>query len=58
MYDGSTMCFLATALYKERAAGLFLSLLVFVEYRIALLYEEPFTYEIVSFALGLCRLKI
>ncbi|CAD6586908.1 MAG: Phosphatidyl-N-methylethanolamine N-methyltransferase [Cyphobasidiales sp. Tagirdzhanova-0007] len=46
MYDGSTLCFLATALYKERAAGILLSILVFIEYRIALLFEEPFTHAI------------
>lgn len=47
MYDGSTMCFLATALYKESPTGLLLSILVFAEYRIALLFEEPFTAKIV-----------
>ena len=54
MYDGSTLCFLATALYKERAAGILLSILVFIEYRIALLFEEPFTHAIVSPFLALC----
>ena len=48
MYDGSTMCFLATAIWKQSPVGLLLTLLVFVEYRVALRYEEPFTAHIVS----------
>jgi len=46
MYDGSTLCFLATALWKESLTGLFLTVLVFVEYKVALLFEEPFTAQI------------
>ncbi|GAA5909706.1 bifunctional phosphatidyl-N-methylethanolamine N-methyltransferase/phosphatidyl-N-dimethylethanolamine N-methyltransferase [Sporobolomyces salmoneus] len=46
MYYGSTLSFLATALWYESPAGLLLTVLVFVEYKIALLYEEPFTGEI------------
>ncbi|GAA5876457.1 hypothetical protein JCM1840_005544 [Sporobolomyces johnsonii] len=46
MYYGSTLSFLATALWYESPAGLLLTVLVFVEYKIALLFEEPFTGEI------------
>ncbi|GAA5938210.1 bifunctional phosphatidyl-N-methylethanolamine N-methyltransferase/phosphatidyl-N-dimethylethanolamine N-methyltransferase [Sporobolomyces koalae] len=46
MYYGSTLSFFATALWYESPAGLFLTALVFVEYKIALRYEEPFTGEI------------
>jgi methylene-fatty-acyl-phospholipid synthase len=40
MYWGSVMSFLGTALYKGRAAGVLLTLEVFVMYYIALQYEE------------------
>ncbi|KAK4046576.1 Phosphatidyl-N-methylethanolamine N-methyltransferase [Microbotryomycetes sp. JL201] len=43
MYYGSTLSFLATALWYESPAGLALTALVFIEYKIALRYEEPFT---------------
>ncbi|KAJ1957605.1 Phosphatidyl-N-methylethanolamine N-methyltransferase [Dispira parvispora] len=43
MYHGSTLSFLAVALWNESAAGLFLSAVVFVMYCIALRFEEPFT---------------
>ncbi|SDA02943.1 BZ3500_MvSof-1268-A1-R1_Chr11-1g03229 [Microbotryum saponariae] len=43
MYYGSTLSFLGTALWYESFAGLLLTALVFVEYKIALTYEEPFT---------------
>ncbi|GAA5889005.1 hypothetical protein JCM6882_009714 [Rhodosporidiobolus microsporus] len=46
MYTGSTLSFLATALWYESPAGLLLTLLVWVEYKIALRYEDPFTGEI------------
>ncbi|GAA5831533.1 hypothetical protein JCM3766R1_001791 [Sporobolomyces carnicolor] len=46
MYYGSTLSFLATALWYESPTGLFLTVLVFVEYKVALLFEEPFTGEI------------
>ncbi|KAF8658418.1 hypothetical protein AX16_001969 [Volvariella volvacea WC 439] len=43
MYDGSTMCFLAGALWYERPAGILVTLYVYTVYRIALRYEGPFT---------------
>jgi len=43
MYYGSTLSFLGTALWYESPVGLFLTVLVLVEYKIALLFEEPFT---------------
>ncbi|GAA5998423.1 hypothetical protein JCM5350_000684 [Sporobolomyces pararoseus] len=46
MYYGSTLSFLGTALWYESPTGLLLTVLVFVEYKIALLFEEPFTGEI------------
>ncbi|GAA6032903.1 hypothetical protein JCM8097_000040 [Rhodosporidiobolus ruineniae] len=46
MYNGSTLCFLATALWNASPAGILLSVLVFVEYKIALRFEDPFTSEI------------
>ncbi|GAA5869945.1 hypothetical protein JCM16303_001847 [Sporobolomyces ruberrimus] len=46
MYYGSTLSFLATALWYESPTGLLLTVLVFVEYKVALLFEEPFTGEI------------
>ncbi|GAA5974309.1 hypothetical protein JCM11641_006727 [Rhodosporidiobolus odoratus] len=46
MYTGSTLSFLATALWYESPAGLLLTALVWVEYKIALRYEDPFTGEI------------
>ena len=48
MYDGSTMLFIAQALYRRSPAGLVLALLVLVVYRRALLFEEPFTAYIYS----------
>jgi phosphatidylethanolamine N-methyltransferase len=46
MYNGSTMCFLAHSLWRASPAGLLLTGVVFVVYRIALLFEEPFTAHI------------
>ncbi|ODQ79328.1 hypothetical protein BABINDRAFT_8281 [Babjeviella inositovora NRRL Y-12698] len=43
MYDGSSLCFLGTGLYFGKPAGIFTSFFVFLVYRFALLYEEPFT---------------
>ncbi|KAK4049222.1 Phosphatidyl-N-methylethanolamine N-methyltransferase [Microbotryomycetes sp. JL221] len=43
MYYGSTLSFLGTALWYESPVGLILTLVVFVEYKIALRFEEPFT---------------
>ncbi|SAM03161.1 hypothetical protein [Absidia glauca] len=43
MYTGSTLTFLATALWYASPAGLLLTLIVHVVYRVALRYEGPFT---------------
>ncbi|GAA5988996.1 hypothetical protein JCM10908_006262 [Rhodotorula pacifica] len=43
MYTGSTLSFLATALWYESPVGILLSVLVYIEYQIALSYEDPFT---------------
>lgn len=48
------MCFLATALWKQTPTGILLSILVYIEYRIALRYEEPFTAEIVCYSSLTC----
>lgn len=48
MYDGSTLCFLGTALFYGKPAGLFASALVYTMYQIVLLIEEPFTAKIYS----------
>ncbi|PPR02531.1 hypothetical protein CVT24_001957 [Panaeolus cyanescens] len=48
MYVGSTMCFLATALWYERPAGLLVTFYVYVVYWIALKFEGPFTDMIYS----------
>lgn len=40
MYDGSTINFLAVALYKRSIAGAFVALFVFICYRIACIFEE------------------
>ena len=39
MYNGSTMCFLGTALWRGRPAGVGLSGLVYVVYQVALAFE-------------------
>jgi len=46
MYNGSTMLFLATSLWKGKPAGLFLTSVVYVVYKIALSFEDPFTAKI------------
>ncbi|KAL1975632.1 hypothetical protein VTN31DRAFT_4024 [Thermomyces dupontii] len=46
MYWGSTMSFLAVALYYGKVAGLVLTAEVFVMYWLALRWEDPFTAEI------------
>ena len=46
MYNGSSIIFLSHALNRCSAAGLLVSVFVFVVYRIALLFEEPFTTKI------------
>ncbi|CAO3655792.1 unnamed protein product [Mucor fragilis] len=43
MYIGSTCTFMATALWYKSPAGVFLTALVYVVYKIALTFEEPFT---------------
>lgn len=48
MYVGSTLSFIGTSLYYGKPAGLFLSLVVYVMYCIALKFEEPFTAMIYS----------
>lgn len=40
MYYGSTMSFLAVALWFAKPAGIVLTLLVFVVYKLALMFEE------------------
>lgn len=46
MYNGSTLCFLGTALWYGKPAGVLVTLFVYVMYKIALLFEEPFTAKI------------
>nr|VWP00169.1 Probable 3-oxoacyl-[acyl-carrier-protein] reductase oxidoreductase (EC [Ganoderma boninense] len=48
MYVGSTMSFVATALWYERPAGLLIALYVYIVYVIALRFEGPFTDMIYS----------
>ncbi|KAK5110369.1 Phosphatidyl-N-methylethanolamine N-methyltransferase [Meristemomyces frigidus] len=43
MYWGSTMSFLGTAVWLGKPAGVGLAALVFVAYRVALGFEDPFT---------------
>eukprot|EP00759_Apiculatamorpha_spiralis_P054985 PhF_6_TR7176/c0_g1_i1/m.10731/K00551/PEMT; phosphatidylethanolamine N-methyltransferase len=44
MYDGATMCFAASALYYSSFVGLWLSVWVFIVYRVSTTYfEGPFT---------------
>lgn len=46
MYNGSTLCFLGTALWYGKPTGILVTLFVFIMYKIALLFEEPFTAKI------------
>lgn len=46
MYNGSTLCFLGTALWYGKPTGILVTAFVFVMYKIALLFEEPFTAKI------------
>ncbi|KAF9516676.1 hypothetical protein BS47DRAFT_1327191 [Hydnum rufescens UP504] len=48
MYDGSTMCFAAGALWYQRPAGLFITAFVYIAYGFALQLEGPFTDAIYS----------
>ncbi|KAF5525224.1 Phosphatidyl-N-methylethanolamine N-methyltransferase [Colletotrichum aenigma] len=43
MYNGSTMSFLGAALIYGKPAGILLTVWVFIVYKIALSYENPFT---------------
>ncbi|KAI8643010.1 phospholipid methyltransferase-domain-containing protein [Parasitella parasitica] len=43
MYIGSTCTFMATALWYQSPAGVFLTAIVYVVYKVALTFEEPFT---------------
>ncbi|KAG0640085.1 phospholipid methyltransferase-domain-containing protein [Tuber brumale] len=43
MYYGSTMAFLGSALWFAKPAGLLLTAEVFTVYKIALMFEDPFT---------------
>ncbi|PWW77020.1 phospholipid methyltransferase [Tuber magnatum] len=43
MYYGSTLAFLGSALWFAKPAGLLLTVEVFVVYKIALMFEDPFT---------------
>ncbi|GAB7338820.1 hypothetical protein MBLNU457_5516t1 [Dothideomycetes sp. NU457] len=43
MYYGSTMSFLGSAIWLGKPAGIALTALVFVVYRVALSFEDPFT---------------
>ncbi|CAL9737457.1 phosphatidyl-N-methylethanolamine N-methyltransferase [Monosporozyma servazzii] len=46
MYQGSTLCFLATSLYYGKPTGLIITAVVYIMYTIALRFEEPFTAKI------------
>lgn len=46
MYYGSTMSFLGSALWLGKPAGVLMTALVFVVYKVALRFEDPFTGEI------------
>lgn len=49
MYDGSTMSFLGTSLWHGSPAGVALTVLIYVVYKIAAIYfEDPFTTMIYS----------
>ncbi|KAF2267130.1 phosphatidylethanolamine N-methyltransferase [Lojkania enalia] len=43
MYHGSTLSFLATAIWRGRPAGVLLTALVAAAYAVARMYEDPFT---------------
>ncbi|CUM64274.1 uncharacterized protein PRCAT00001871001 [Priceomyces carsonii] len=46
MYNGSTLCFLGTALWYAKPTGILIAGFVFIMYRIGLFFEEPFTAKI------------
>jgi methylene-fatty-acyl-phospholipid synthase len=43
MYYGSTMAFLGSALWFAKPAGILLTIEVFIVYKMALMFEDPFT---------------
>ena len=43
MYNGSTLWFLGHSLVKSSPAGILMAICVFVMYKFACLFEEPFT---------------
>lgn len=43
MYNGSTLCFLGTALWYGKPVGIAMSVIVFGMYKVALFFEEPYT---------------
>ncbi|CAF2406060.1 unnamed protein product [Rotaria sp. Silwood2] len=43
MYTGSTLSFFALALYYSSPVGILLTIEVYIAYKIALLFEEPYT---------------
>lgn len=46
MYNGLTLCFLGTALWYGKPTGILVSAFVYVMYRVALVFEEPYTAKI------------
>ncbi|EGG23159.1 phospholipid methyltransferase family protein [Cavenderia fasciculata] len=46
MYNGASILFLAHALVEKSVAGVVLTAVVYIVYRIAILFEEPFTGQI------------
>ncbi|CAH2352328.1 phosphatidyl-N-methylethanolamine N-methyltransferase [[Candida] railenensis] len=46
MYNGSTLCFLGTALWYGKPTGLVVTFIVHGFYKLALFFEEPFTAKI------------
>lgn len=57
MYDGSSLCFLGTALFYGKPAGIWCSALVFAMYRVVELVEEPFTAKIYANLNGIKKQK-
>jgi phosphatidylethanolamine/phosphatidyl-N-methylethanolamine N-methyltransferase len=46
MYNGSSIIFLSHAIHHASPAGVLVTIVVFLTYRMALLFEEPFTTQI------------
>eukprot|EP00698_Gefionella_okellyi_P023992 TRINITY_DN8352_c0_g1_i2.p1 TRINITY_DN8352_c0_g1~~TRINITY_DN8352_c0_g1_i2.p1 ORF type:complete len:211 (-),score=8.57 TRINITY_DN8352_c0_g1_i2:628-1230(-) len=55
-YTGSTMNFVGFALWKQSPVGLFLALIVYLMYRLALRYERPFLRDVYGHRRGFKRL--